>query len=86
MKALFPQFNFYTRLLFCAMYQANSTNLVYNNVSLHGSRFSSYMTTKELFLLSVKNSLLILLTLGLYAPWAKINLLRYRCNHIQLRY
>lgn len=56
-------------------------NLVFNNTSLANHDFKSDYQLKSYGLLMVSNFLLLLVTLGLYFPWAKVRLAHYAANH-----
>lgn len=55
-------------------------NHVWNRTSLDENSFSSFMQFKTYFGITLLNWLLILLTLGLYWPWAKVRLVTYRAS------
>lgn len=56
-------------------------NLVFNNTSLANHDFKSTYEIKSYGLLMVANFLMLLVTLGLYFPWAKIRLAQYAADH-----
>ena len=58
--------------------QARLQNVVWNNTQLGQHRFISDVSARKLFVISFTNFILIVLTLGLYKPFATIRLLRYR--------
>lgn len=68
-----------------AMFHANSSNIVWNKVSIKSIRVESKLTTAGLFRIYFNNILLTLLTIGFYTPWAVTNIIRYRLDHTQLR-
>ena len=53
-------------------------NYVWNRTSLDDNAFSSDLHFKPYFAIIVRNWLFTVLTLGLYWPWAKVNMTRYR--------
>jgi uncharacterized membrane protein YjgN (DUF898 family) len=53
-------------------------NYVWSRTALEGNAFSSDMRFKPYFGIVLRNGLLTVLTIGLYWPWAKVNLARYR--------
>jgi uncharacterized membrane protein YjgN (DUF898 family) len=55
-------------------------NHVWNRTTLDGNAFSSFMDFKRYFGIVLLNWLLIVLTLGLYWPWAKVKLVAYRAS------
>lgn len=61
------------------------TNLVWSNTALEKNTFSSTMYFENYFIIVVRNWFLTLLTLGLYWPWAKVSLVRYRAECTSLR-
>ena len=56
-------------------------NLFWNSVALGPHRFESTLRAREVLWLYFGNLVLILVTLGLAIPWAKIRLARYRAEH-----
>jgi uncharacterized membrane protein YjgN (DUF898 family) len=60
--------------------QMNIENHVWNRTKLDDNNFSSFMEFKRYFSIVLLNWLLILLTLGLYWPWAKVKLVSYRAS------
>ncbi|MDR1162280.1 MAG: DUF898 family protein [Candidatus Accumulibacter sp.] len=67
-----------------AYFQSRAANFVWGNTTLDRRQFVSTQTFKELFTLHVSNGFLTLLTLGLYWPWAKVNLAAYRARNTML--
>ncbi len=63
-----------------------STNLTYNNTVLHEGSFSFHSNWRDMSYLKmvVINSLLTLLTLGFYLPWAKVRVAHYSADHLVL--
>ena len=55
-------------------------NHVWNRTALEESEFSSDMQFRPYFGIVLLNWLLIVLTLGLYWPWAKVKLVQYRAS------
>lgn len=64
--------------------QARMANLLWNDSRIGEHRFASDQAFAGLLFLSMTNWLFILLTLGLYWPWAKIRLAAYRAQHTAL--
>lgn len=67
-----------------AYYSARISNLKLNHLTLGAIRFESRLSARRLFALYAGNSLLLLLTLGLALPWAKVRLARYRASCLTL--
>lgn len=59
-------------------------NLVYNNSTLASHAFSGHFALNGYGWIMVSNFVLVVLTLGLYLPWAKVRLARYTADHIIL--
>lgn len=60
--------------------RASLTNLYLSNVQLAGHRIESSMSVPGILWIYFTNSLLTLLTLGLFIPWAKVRMARYRAE------
>ncbi|MDR1063209.1 MAG: DUF898 domain-containing protein [Azoarcus sp.] len=71
-------------VVFPAWFAALLTNLVWNNTCLGRHSFKSDQTFWGVFRIVVGNLLLMLITLGLYWPWAKVKIARYRIEHAAL--
>ncbi|MDO8787448.1 MAG: DUF898 family protein [Sulfuritalea sp.] len=72
-------------MLFLLPYiRVRTTNLVWNHVSLERMGFSSKLAVLPYFGLLAGNMVLLLLTLGLYWPWARVRLARYRASCMSL--
>lgn len=67
-----------------ALYKSHLANIVWNKTSLSAIDFRSSLKTGELFSIYVKNALMILITFGLYIPWAKMNVIDYRLSQTQV--
>lgn len=59
-------------------------NILYANSRLRTDRFVSNMQPIPFALVIVKNMVFLVLTLGLYYPWAKVNLANYRADTLEL--
>lgn len=59
-------------------------NLIWMNTQLAEHRFSANYKTREMYAITLSNLLLIVLTLGLYKPFADIRLARYRIESLNL--
>ena len=74
-------------LLFLAIgpwFAARIQNLVWNHTALGPHAFQSRVRARDLFRIYVTNFIGIVLTLGLYKPFADIRLARYRLTHMAL--
>lgn len=69
---------------FFAYVATQVSNLVYNTITLAGHSFRSDLKPSDMFLLYVTNALGIVLTLGLFIPFAKVRLAKYRAAHLLL--
>jgi uncharacterized membrane protein YjgN (DUF898 family) len=61
--------------------KARTTNESLNSTRLRAHRLHSTLAGVNLWGILVSNLLLVVVTLGLYAPWAKVRLLRYQLQH-----
>ncbi len=59
-------------------------NYVWNSTHLGDNRFQSTLAVWEMLGLYASNALVIILSLGLLAPWAQIRLAKYRADHMQV--
>lgn len=66
-------------------FKAFVSNLAWNNTSLGRHHFVSDMTFRGITGITLSNWLLILLSLGLYWPWAKVRMTAYRAKHLAIR-
>lgn len=71
-------------LFLFAFVNARTTNLVYGKAALLEHRFTSTMKAGEVFTLYLTNALGILFTLGIFIPWARVRLTRYRLQRMTL--
>lgn len=71
-------------LLIAPLWQARIQNLVWNHTQLEQHRFESRASEWALFLIHLGNFVLIVVTLGLYKPWADIRVARYRLEAVSL--
>ena len=65
-------------------FAARIQNLVWNGTSLGPHTFSSSVRARDLFWIYFTNFIGIVLTLGLYKPFADIRLAKYRLEHMAL--
>lgn len=68
-------------VLFVGVFQAMRYRLVYNNIVLAGTNTKSDVATMQWVKIVLINSVLLVLTLGLYYPWARVRLTRYMVSH-----
>ncbi|MDR2093394.1 MAG: DUF898 domain-containing protein [Azoarcus sp.] len=64
-----------------SFFAARMTNLIWSNTRVDKHDFKSDQTFRGLVWINVSNLLLVLLTLGLYWPWANVRMARYRAEH-----
>lgn len=67
-----------------ALFNVKLTNLTYGNLHLSANRMRSRYRLGSYLWLMVGNLLGMLLTLGLFYPWAKVRTARYAAEHISL--
>lgn len=72
-------------LLAYAFVSAKSSNLIYNGSSLLRHGFDSRLEPVRLAYIYFTNMLIIVFTLGLGIPWAKVRLARYRAECLSFR-
>ena len=60
------------------VFMAGVANLFLNSTKLAEHRFESELGPAQMVWIYLSNSLLVVLTLGLYTPWAKVRMARYR--------
>jgi uncharacterized membrane protein YjgN (DUF898 family) len=65
-----------------AMIQARTANLLYNATTLGPVGFDSSQRARDLIWIYLSNLVLIALTVGIFIPWAKVRLARYRAGHL----
>ena len=80
-----PLFLMMAYLLAFAYITANTSNRIYNYSRLDAHGFDSRLVFTRLAWIYFTNGLLILLTLGLFLPWAKVRLARYRAECLSLK-
>ena len=76
-----------TPLLYVALLayiSARSNNLLFGSTRLVTHGFRSTLDPVALFRIHLTNLLAIILTLGLYIPWARVRLMHYRATHLEL--
>jgi len=67
-----------------AYIQSRIQNLVWNNTTLEQVKFFSDQRMRDLVLLYLTNTIVLLFTIGLATPWAQIRMARYRIEHLAL--
>ena len=67
-----------------AHYVSGLQNLVWNNMTLGPHRFRSEAQVGPLFRIMMKNALFTIFTLGLYRPYAVVNVMKYRAETMSL--
>ena len=72
-------------LFMFAYISVSSTNLFFSSTRLGSHRFQGMLKTKEYLMLVLTNTLATALTLGLYIPWAKVRIIRYKIQHLILK-
>ena len=68
-----------------AFVQAHLQNLVYNNVQLDQYGLQSNFEVRKLLWIVLTNVLGTALTMGLFTPWAKVRLARYRAECMKIQ-
>jgi uncharacterized membrane protein YjgN (DUF898 family) len=72
-------------LLITPIWQARMQNVVWNGTTLGAHRFASVASAWRLFGIHLTNALGIVLTLGLFMPWAAVRVARYRASTVTLQ-
>ena len=72
-------------LLIIAMYNVRKANIKFNNTVIADHAFESDWSVWSYMKMYAGNTIGILLTLGLFIPWAKIRKARYAAKHTRLR-
>jgi uncharacterized membrane protein YjgN (DUF898 family) len=65
-------------------FQALISNLIWNNTRIGEHRISCNMSPRGLIWITLSNLVLVILTLGLFIPWASVRLARYQLESVQL--
>lgn len=82
--ALAPVVGMIGYLALFGYFQAGMTNLMMNHAELQSHGFSSELEPGRMVWLILSNSLLIVLTLGLFIPWAKVRVASYRATQTHM--
>jgi uncharacterized membrane protein YjgN (DUF898 family) len=64
-------------------FQALITNLIWNNTRVGENRIACKLSPLMMIWIVVSNFVLVVLTLGLYIPWAAVRLTRYQLESVQ---
>jgi uncharacterized membrane protein YjgN (DUF898 family) len=67
-----------------AFVSAGVSNITYNSSNLADNKFKSSLKAKDLFVIYFTNTLGVIFTLGLFVPWARVRLARYRAEKLHL--
>jgi uncharacterized membrane protein YjgN (DUF898 family) len=67
-----------------AIVRARTSNESLNSTTLRAHRLHSRLDSTSLWGLMVSNLLLVVITLGMFAPWAHVRLVRYQLEHTSL--
>jgi uncharacterized membrane protein YjgN (DUF898 family) len=84
MVVVFTVFYLVLFLVIGPWFAARMQNLVWNHTTLGRHTFQSAVRARDLLALYVTNFIAIVLTLGLFKPFADIRLARYRLTHMAL--
>ncbi len=71
-------------LYLLAFFSVKTTNLLYNSSRLGPHRMAAALKINEYLVLVVVNSLATAFTLGLFHPWAKVRIYRYKIGRLTL--
>lgn len=69
---------------FAAYMKSRVQNLVFNNTTLEHIGFFSNQRMRDLLLLYITNTIVLLCTIGLATPWVQVRMAKYRANHLAL--
>ena len=69
---------------FAAYMKSRIHNLVFNNTTLEHIGFFSNQRMRDLVLLYISNTIVLICTLGLATPWVHIRMAKYTANHLAL--
>jgi uncharacterized membrane protein YjgN (DUF898 family) len=67
-------------LLFSAFVNTRLTNYLFNHLKLKEIRFSSHISFFRLLWIYSSNLILIIMTMGLFIPWAKVRAVSYKLS------
>ena len=80
----FYAFFIFNVLLFSAFINTRLTNYLFNNLQLKNIRFSSHISFFYLLWIYLSNLILIILSCGLFIPWAKLRAVSYKLSCMSL--
>jgi uncharacterized membrane protein YjgN (DUF898 family) len=60
--------------------KTRTTNYIYNNLALGEARFGANISFWKLLWIYIGNAFLIMLTLGIYIPWAHVRTVKYKLS------
>lgn len=69
-------------LFFMSWYAVKTTNIFYGAALLSGHGFEADLKVFEYMIILGVNTLLTVLTLGFFHPWAKVRIARYKADHM----
>ncbi len=67
-----------------AYFSTKYTNLLYNSTSLSVHQFKADMLPMEYLVIVITNTLGMVVTLGIFYPWAQVRTLCYKLEHMKL--
>ena len=70
-------------LIIGSIQKTAAANILYRSTSIAGHRFNADLRIGGFFRLLLVNTILTVLTLGLYSPWAKVKMTKYKVDHIK---
>jgi len=76
----FYAFFIFNILLFSAFVNTRLTNYLFNNLSIKNVSFSSHISFFHLLWIYTSNLILIIMTMGLFIPWAKVRSTSYKLS------
>jgi uncharacterized membrane protein YjgN (DUF898 family) len=65
-------------------FQALITNLIWNNTRVGANRITCNLSPLRLIWISASNVVLVVITLGLFIPWASVRLAKYQLESVRL--
>jgi len=67
------------------LYKTLITNYVWCHIELAGNHFGSHLKLGKMMWIGLSNLILIVITVGIFTPWAMIRMTRYRVDCLTLR-
>lgn len=71
-------------LIIYSFVRTNILNTVWSNIKFGSNSFESNLKFRGMLWIYFSNTIMILLTLGLFTPWAKVRMARYRVKCLQI--